>query len=140
MADLNKPLMLKERSKNATALLRGLIVRYNLLIKDYLWRFIQTIGKYGLNLILFYIFSYFLTPYDFGIYNLVLSYAYLLILFSDFGISTATSKFIAEYYAIDKKKYNSLISGSSLIVSSLGVFIVLLVLVVGRRIFNNNYF
>ena len=61
-------------------------------IHNFIWRSLQIFGKQGIVFLIFILCAKMLIPYDFGIYNYVLAIVFLLIMFGDFGISTATSK------------------------------------------------
>ena len=55
--------------------------------------------KDGVNFVIFILAAKLLSPYEFGVYNYVLAAIFFLILFGDFGISMAASKYVAEYQA-----------------------------------------
>jgi O-antigen/teichoic acid export membrane protein len=58
---------------------------------------VQTFAREGVSFAVFSIAAYFLAPDVFGEYNYVMAIAFLLIMFGDFGISTAMSRFAAEH-------------------------------------------
>jgi len=70
--------------------------------RNFIWRCVQTFGKQGASFFLFIIATYLLSKENMGIYNYVFSALYLLTIFADFGISTATSKYVAEYNVINR--------------------------------------
>jgi O-antigen/teichoic acid export membrane protein len=119
----------------------NILKQYREISKDFYYRLLQTLFKQGTILLLFIISSIYLSQTEFGYYNYHLTLVYLFIIFSDFGISNATSKFIAEYDIKSKEKkkkifFNSLIiTFSSFILIS---FILLIIYLLG--IINNiNY-
>ena len=86
------------------------------LSQSFIWRLIQVLGKQGTSAIMFFIATLFLTKEDMGIYNYVFSVLALLVIFSDFGISTATSKYVTEYNTVNKEKLNKVLFNSGLII------------------------
>ena len=80
-----------------------------------------------------------LTPYDFGIYNYVLAIVFFLIIFGDFGISTATSKYVAEYNVTDKNKLKAVLFNSGIIILILTVIITILTLIIGPWYLKDKY-
>jgi O-antigen/teichoic acid export membrane protein len=63
----------------------------------------------------------------------------LLIIFGDFGISTATSKFVAEYDNTDKQKLKLILFNSLLILTSLSFIVVIITVIFGKTIFGDKY-
>jgi O-antigen/teichoic acid export membrane protein len=100
---------------------------------------VQVLGKQGIVFLTFLLCARLLTPYDFGIYNYVLAIIFLLITFSDFGISTATSIFVAKYNAINSKKVENILFNSMLVLILIGVVISLLVISFGNVFFKDKY-
>jgi len=94
-------------------------------IYNFLWRVVQILGKQGTTFFIFLVCARQLSPYDFGIYNYVFSTIFLLIIFSDFGISIATSKFTAEYSASDSEKLKLLLFNSAMLIIVLSGLIAL---------------
>jgi len=90
---------------------------------NFLWRVVQIFGKQGATFFIFLVCARQLSPYDFGIYNYVFSTIFLLIIFSDFGVSVATSKFTAQYVVSDEKKLRLLLFNSALIIIVLSTLI-----------------
>ena len=75
-------------------------------IHNFIWRSLQIFGKQGITFLIFILCAKLLTPYDFGLYNYALAIIFFFIIFGDFGISAATSKYVAEYNAINKDKFD----------------------------------
>lgn len=109
------------------------------IIQNSFWRGFQIFGKQGVIFLIFILCARLLDPYDFGIYNYILAVAFFLIMFGDFGISTATSKFVAEYNAKDKGKLKSVLFNSAIIVFSLAVVISVLTLAFGELYLKEKY-
>jgi len=108
-------------------------------IHNFIWRALQTFGKQGITFLIFIICAKLLIPYDFGIYNYVLAIIFFLIIFGDFGISTATSKYVAEYNATDKKKLKLVLFNSGIIILGLTVIITILTLLFGKLFLGDKY-
>lgn len=108
-------------------------------IYNLFWRSLQIFGKQGITFLIFIICAKLLTPYEFGIYNYILAITLILAIFSDFGISTATSKYVAEYNVTDKEKLKSVLFNSGIIIISLTAVIILVVLFFGEAYFGDNY-
>ncbi|MDD3875855.1 MAG: oligosaccharide flippase family protein [Bacteroidales bacterium] len=87
------------------------------------WRASQVITRNIFTFSIFYFASYFLLKDDFGIYNYVLSFAFLICLFVDFGISTAVSKFTAEFSVNSKFSVNNLAGLAVLLISGMALLV-----------------
>jgi O-antigen/teichoic acid export membrane protein len=108
-------------------------------ISNFIWRSLQVIGKQGITFLIFILCAKMLTPYDFGIYNYVLAIIFFLIIFGDFGISSATSKYVAEYNAIDKEKLKYVLFNSGIIILGLTIIISILTLLIGPWYLKDKY-
>ena len=108
-------------------------------IHNFTWRALQIFGKQGITFFIFILCAKLLTPYDFGIYNYILAIIYLLIIFGDFGISTATSKYVAEYNATNKNKSKLILFNSLIIILGLGAIVTLLTLFCGSYFLREKY-
>ncbi len=117
----------------------GLYKNHRETIENLFWRALQTFGKQGVTFVIFLLCARFLTPHDFGIYNYVLAIVFLLIMFSDFGIATATSKYVAEYNVADKEKLRVVIFNSAIIILSLTIIGVFLVIFFGPWYLKEKY-
>ncbi len=71
--------------------------QYKETIHNFIWRSLQILGQNGITFLIFILFARLLSLYEFGLYNYVLAIVFFLVIFWDFGISTATSKYVAEY-------------------------------------------
>jgi O-antigen/teichoic acid export membrane protein len=63
-----------------------------------------------------------------------------LIIFGDFGISTATSKYVAEFNATDKSKLKLVLFNSLVIILALGSIVTILTLVFGERFLGDKFY
>ena len=108
-------------------------------IHNFFWRSLQIFGKQGITFLVFIICAKLLVPYEFGIYNYVLATIFFLIMFGDFGISTATSKYVAEYNATDKEKLKSVLFNSGVIILGLTIIITILTLIIGPLYLKDKY-
>ena len=120
-------------------MIKKLFTTHKETINNFTWRALQIFGKQGITFLIFVISAKLLNPYDFGIYNYILTIVYTLIVFGDFGISAATSKYVAEYNAIDKNKIQTLISNSLIIIVCVGILISLLIIFVGGYILKDKF-
>lgn len=103
--------------------------------KNFIWRCVQTFGKQGASFLLFLLATYILSKDQMGIYNYVFSALYLLTLLADFGISTATSKYVAEYNIVDKVKLKKVLFNSALLISAISVIVIILSVIFGQAWF-----
>ncbi len=119
--------------------LRKFFSKHNLLIHDFFWRSLQVVGKQGVNFFIFILCAKYLSAYDFGIYNFVLVIIYFLVMFGDFGISTATSKYVAEYHHNDREKLKSVLFNSGLLIILITAVVSLVTLLLGPSQFGDKY-
>lgn len=110
------------------------------IIWNFFWRSLQIVGKQGTIFLIFIICAKLLTPYDFGIYNYVLGIVFFLIVFGDFGISIATSKYVVEYNITNKEKLKSVLFNSGLIIFILAVLISILIFAFGNLFLSRDKF
>jgi O-antigen/teichoic acid export membrane protein len=108
-------------------------------IHNFTWRALQIFGKQGLTFFIFILCAKLLTPHDFGIYNYILAVIFMLIIFGDFGISTATSKYVAEYNATDQEKLKFILFNSSVILVSLALIVSLFTVLFGSYFLHEKY-
>lgn len=108
-------------------------------IKNFVWRLLQTFGKQGVTFLIFITCAKLLSVYEFGVYNYVLSIIFLSVVLGDFGISVATSKYVAEYSAVNKDKLRHVLFNSGLIILILTLIISVFVLCFGRSVFGDKY-
>lgn len=108
-------------------------------INDYLWRSLQVFGKQGITFLIFILCAKLLSLYDFGVYNYILAVVFFLIIFGDFGISTATSKYVAEYAVKDKAKLRGVLFNSGIIILFLTIIVALVTISIGPWYFDEKY-
>lgn len=109
------------------------------LSKNFLWRILQTGGKEGVSLVVFLVATYFLTKEDMGVYNYVFASLNLLVIFADFGISTATSKYVAEYNTVDKEKLKKVLFNTVIVVFGIASIISIAIILFGEKWFGEYY-
>ena len=97
------------------------------LSKSFLWRLTQILSKQGTSALMFFIATYFLAKEDMGIYTYISSALLLLVIFADFGISTATSRYITLYNTEDKSKVKKVFFNSSLMIFGISMIVILTV-------------
>ncbi len=108
-------------------------------IHNFIWRSLQIFGKQGITFLIFIVCAKLLTPYDFGIYNYILAIVFFLIMFGDFGISTATSRYVAEYNVANKEKLKSVLFSSGALIFGLTVVVTGLTLIIGPWYLRDKY-
>lgn len=106
---------------------------------NFIWRFLQIFAKQGVSFLIFILCAKFLVPYDFGLYNYILAVIFLIIMFGDLGVSTATSKYVAEYNVTDKEKLRSVLFSAGLIVFVLTTIATVIFLLVGPWFLKDAY-
>jgi len=108
-------------------------------IDNFFWRSLQIGAKQGIIFLIFIFCAKLLSPYDFGIYNYALAIVFFLIIFGDFGISTATSKYVAEYNVTNKNKLKAVLFNSGIIILGLTIIISILTLIIGPWYLKDKY-
>lgn len=83
-------------------------------IPNILWQVLYAVGKQIFILGVFVMGIFLLNPYDFGLYNYVTAILLLFVLFGDFGISMAASKFVAHYRALDHEREGAVLWNATL--------------------------
>jgi len=107
-------------------------------LTPFLWRLTQVLFKQGTTAIMFFIATYFLTKQDMGVYAYVSSMLLLLALFTDFGISTSTSRYVALYNSEDKEKVKRIFFNVSLVIL-VATVVVLVIFILLKDIFSVQY-
>jgi len=108
-------------------------------IDNFIWRSLQIFGKQGISFLIFILSAKLLIPYEFGIYNYILAIIFFFIMFGDFGISTATSKYVAEYNVTDKEKLKSILFNSGVLILGLTIIITIITLIFGKLYLQDKY-
>lgn len=108
-------------------------------INNFIWRILQVFGKQGVTFLIFILCAKVLIPYEFGIFNYALAIIFFLIMFGDFGISTATSKYVAEYNVVDKNKLKAVLFNSGIIMLGLTIIITIITLLFGKLYLQDKY-
>jgi O-antigen/teichoic acid export membrane protein len=108
-------------------------------ILNVFWRGLQLVVKDGVSFIIFILAAKFLIPYEFGVYNYVLAVIFFLILFGDFGISTAASKYVAEYQATDPEKLKYVLFNAGLVILVLTILVAAGTLLLGPYFLKDKY-
>lgn len=108
-------------------------------ILNIFWRGLQLVVKDGVSLVIFILAAKFLNPYEFGVYNYVLAVVFFLILFGDFGISVAASKYVAEYEATDPGKLKYVLVNAGLVILALTILVTAGALLLGPHFLKDQY-
>jgi O-antigen/teichoic acid export membrane protein len=127
--------MIKEISEK----IRELFKTRKDILQGYIWRSIQTFGKQGSSFIIFMIATSLLPAESMGIYNYVYATVVLLISFADFGISTATAKYVAQYQIEKPEKVKNILFNSTILVVFMGVFVSFIVFIFGKTLLGEYY-
>ncbi len=107
-------------------------------IENFLWRVLQICGKQIVVFLVFTVCSRLLTPLEFGKYNYILAGIFFLMIFCDFGISTATGKYVAEWKAIDPDRFKIFIFNGVILVLLLSTIVLIVTIAVFRVWFPEN--
>ena len=107
------------------------------LSQNFIWRIFQTGGKEGVSLIIFLVATYFLSKEEMGVYNYVFASLNLLVIFADFGISTATSKYVAEYNTVNKDRLKKVLFNTITVVFAIASIVSILVIFAGDKWFGD---
>lgn len=121
------------------AIAKKFYLKHKELISNILWRSVQFFTKQFLSFYIFLLAAYFFSPYDFGHYNYTLSIIFFLIIFSDLGLSTATSTFTVDYSHREQHKVPELFISILFLLSTISFAISTLFLIFGRLIFGSNF-
>ncbi len=116
-------------------LLKNKYLQHKETIQNFGWRALQIGTKQGVTFLIFFMSAYFLSPKSFGMFSYLMALVGLFIIFCDFGISPATSKYVAEYKAKNSKKLNRILFSSSVAVVSLATLVSLFIIIFGKFIF-----
>lgn len=108
-------------------------------ILNVFWRGLQLAVKDGINFVIFILAAKLLSPYEFGVYNYVLAVIFFLILFGDFGISMAASKYVAEYQVTDPEKLKYVLFNAGMVILSLTILVTAGTLLLGPDFLQDKY-
>jgi O-antigen/teichoic acid export membrane protein len=95
----------------------------NQMQQDIVWRTLQIGAKQGALFMIFFIAAKHLTAIEFGIYNYLLAISFLLVIFSDFGISVSSARYVARYGVLDKAKQQMILFNVALLILALGLIV-----------------
>jgi len=106
-------------------------------INNFFWRALQLAGKEGAGFLMFFIAASFLSYEDFGLLNYLIAIMGIFIIFCDFGISSAITKYTAEYNISDKKKSSKILYTSLTVSFLFSLLVSFFIIFFGRGIFEN---
>ncbi len=109
------------------------------LSKSFLWRLIQILSKQGTTALMFFIATFFLPKEHMGIYNYISATLMLLVIFSDFGISTSTSRYITVYNTEQKEKVKKVFFNSLIIISIASILVLFFVILFKQYLFTKHF-
>jgi len=96
---------------------------------DTIWRTLQVISEVVVQSFIFFFVAKWLDPRDFGLYSLITAIVYFFRIFSDFGFSRSSSKYLAENFAKGEKGNPKSIILASLLLSFVFLTVVCLIYV-----------
>lgn len=113
--------------------------RHKETIHNFSWRSLQLFSRYGVTAVIFFAAAKLLSPEELGLFNYLRTVFFLLMIFCDFGLSFAVSKFVTEYKVSRSGKLDSI--AFTIVIFSVGVaaFISAAVFVFGDAVFKENY-
>lgn len=97
--------------------------KIKILKQDFFYRLIQTSSKEGFVFLLFLITANSVSSEEFGILSYVMAIAMLMIFFVNFGLSSAVTRYTAEFAVNKKYKINKIVSSISSLI--FGLFVIL---------------
>jgi O-antigen/teichoic acid export membrane protein len=107
--------------------------------RNFLWGMFQTLGKQGVSFLIFMIGTTLLSKEGIGEYNYLMGIVVILNLFVDLGVSTATSKFVAEYMETDGEKLKAVLFNSLLLIVGTATLITAVVLWKGEAVLKQHF-
>ncbi|MGD0077164.1 MAG: oligosaccharide flippase family protein [Sedimentisphaerales bacterium] len=113
--------------------------RHKETIHNFSWRSLQLFGKYGVTAVIFFVAARLLSPEDFGLLNYLRTVFFLLMIFCDFGLSYAVSKFVTEYKIAQPEKLNRIAFTIVVFSVSVGALVSLVLIALGDTFFKENY-
>jgi O-antigen/teichoic acid export membrane protein len=105
-------------------------------INNFIWRAFQIVGKQGTVFFIFFISATYLSTESFGMLNYLMAIVALFMIFCDFGLSSAISKYSAEYN--NKKEVTNLLKSSLIVSLALSFFIGIIIILFGKIITGDN--
>lgn len=109
------------------------------LSQDFFWGALQTAAKQGGSFLVFIIGTWILSKETMGMYNYFMGIAAILVLFVDVGISTATSKYVAQYSQTDEKKLKQIQFNALLLVLVCATILILFILQFGPVVLKEKF-
>jgi O-antigen/teichoic acid export membrane protein len=109
------------------------------LTRNFLWGMFQTLGKQGVSFLIFMIGTTLLSKEGIGEYTYLMGIIVILILFVDLGVSTSTSKYVAEYIETDGEKLKATMFNSLLIIFCTATLVSALVIWHGQSVLKQHY-
>lgn len=119
--------------------LKNYYLKHKKLVNNFIWRSFQLFGKQTVTFLIFLMGAKLLSTVEFGVYNYALAVIVFLVMFGDFGISTATSKFVSEYSVKDKEKLKSILFNSGLLIFIATILLTLTTLLLGKYFLKDKY-
>lgn len=106
---------------------------------NFFWRSLQIFARGSVTLFIYFIAAKFLSPEVFGQLNYLTALLALFIIFCDFGMSAAVSKYIAEYKVTDPEKIKETLFSVLVLIIIIAGAISGAILIFGKPLLKNNY-
>jgi O-antigen/teichoic acid export membrane protein len=113
--------------------------RHKETLENFSWRSLQMFSRYGVTAVIFFAAANLLSPEEFGLLNYLRTVFFLLMIFCDFGLSYAVSKFVTEYKINEPEKLNRIAFTIVAFSMSIAALFSVGVIIFGRAIFKDNY-
>lgn len=107
-------------------------------LKNFFWRSLQLFSRQGILLALFATSALYLGVYDLGRLSYALSIISIFAIFSDFGISTAVSKFTTEYFHSNKTSIKEIFGSSIFTILLISSVLGISMLFFGKILFSDS--
>jgi O-antigen/teichoic acid export membrane protein len=109
------------------------------IFNNFFWKSFQLLSRQGIIFLTFIFAAQLLNPIDFGAYTYVIALTTFISMFSDFGISAAVSKFVAEYADSDKKQVGIILFNSFISILIFATLASSIFLLAGKYFFPNYF-
>ena len=113
--------------------------RHKETLENFSWRSLQIFSRYGVTAVIFFAAAKLLSPEELGLFNYLRTVFFLLMIFCDFGLSYAISKYVTEYKIVGSDKLNSIAFTIVTFSMSIAALFSGVIIIFGRAIFKDNY-
>jgi len=114
----------------------GVVASNEAILQDFVWRALQTVSRQAVLTILLFFSARLLLPDEFGLLSYYLAALSLIVIFCNFGFSTATTRFVAEFDDADNNKRDQVLVSSIIFIVFTVSLASLLLFMYGSSLFN----